>query len=181
MSLLTDAISSALTRSRQINPFMQPGITPNASGWDLFFALPTAFLPNAFVANTNVTALERCTSQATGFLSQMQMTPQERLLRTSVESVLARLCNDFGVIFAQSSDLVATNSLAADPRSLVRQWTRRIEDLMEWLDWTVWMRCEDVCPLDHVCSVPMWPIAWAGRWDSNDVDSLKPRCMRMAV
>ncbi|KAJ7261365.1 hypothetical protein B0H12DRAFT_1106458 [Mycena haematopus] len=48
-----------------VNPYMQPGITPNASGWDLFFALPTDLIPNAFAPNTNITALERCTSQAT--------------------------------------------------------------------------------------------------------------------
>jgi len=161
-----------------VNPYMQPGITPNASGWDLFFGLPTSLIPTAFAANTNITALERCTSQATGFLSQTQITPQESLLRLSVESVLGRLCNDFGVIFAQSSDLVASTS---EVRSLIQQWTRRIEDLMQWLDWTVWLRCEDVCPLDHVCSVPMWPIAWARPWDSNGVDYLKPRCMRMAI
>ncbi|KAJ6500467.1 hypothetical protein C8R45DRAFT_977819 [Mycena sanguinolenta] len=163
-----------------VNPYMQPGLTPNASGWDLFFALPTALIPNTFAANTNVTAFERCTSQATGFLSDTQMTPQERLLRISVESVLTRLCNDFGVIFAQSSDLAESKSLNRNPRLSIQQWTQRIEDLMEWLDWTVWLRCEEVCPLDHVCSVPMWPIAWAGPWDSNG-GSLKPRCMRMAV
>ncbi|KAF7359359.1 hypothetical protein MSAN_01278400 [Mycena sanguinolenta] len=180
-----------------VNPYMQPGLTPNASGWDLFFAPPTDLIPITFATNTNVTAFERCTSQATGFLSETQMTPQERLLRISVESVLSRLCNDFGVIFAQSSDLAESRSWDADPRLSIQQWTKRIQDLMEWLDWTVWLRCEEVCPLDvqqfpslsfpsaddlpqHVCSVPMWPIAWAGPWDPNS-SSLEPRCMRMAV
>jgi hypothetical protein len=77
-----------------INPYMQPGLTPNASGWNLFFAVPADLLPNAFVAHTNITALERCTFQATGFLSQAQLTPQESLLQNSIESILGRLCND---------------------------------------------------------------------------------------
>ncbi|KAJ6547100.1 hypothetical protein B0H19DRAFT_253126 [Mycena capillaripes] len=160
-----------------INPYMQPGLTPNASGWDLFFAVP-----NVFSANANITALERCTFQETGFLSQSQLTPQERLLQNSIESVLGRLCNDFGVIFAQSSELVEADS-DSEHRSFVQQWTRRIDDLRQWLDWTAWLRCEDVCPLDHVCSTPMWPIAWPGRWgqDSNEIEFFKPRCIRMAV
>lgn len=74
-----------------INPYMQPGLTPNASGWDLFFGVPV------FTANANITALERCTFQETGFLSQSQLTPQEHLLQTSIESVLGRLCNDVSV------------------------------------------------------------------------------------
>ncbi|KAJ7093201.1 hypothetical protein C8R44DRAFT_815835 [Mycena epipterygia] len=168
-----------------LNPYMQPGLTPNASGWDLFFGVPSALVPNAL--DTNTTALERCTYQATGFLSQLyapQMTPQESLLQTSIESVLGRLCNDFGIIFAQSSELVETSS-DADPYPFIRQWTQSIEDLVQWLDWTVWLRCEDVCPRDYVCSTPMWPIAWKfrrpGERDSGDTDFLKPRCMRMAV
>ncbi|KAJ7632212.1 hypothetical protein FB45DRAFT_496574 [Roridomyces roridus] len=69
-----------------LNPYMQPGSTPNASAWDLFFGNPMQF--------DNMTALDRCTFQMTGFLSQMQMTPQEQLLQRSIETVLARLCHD---------------------------------------------------------------------------------------
>ncbi|KAJ7702350.1 hypothetical protein B0H17DRAFT_142379 [Mycena rosella] len=168
-----------------LNPYMQPGLTPNASGWDLFFGVPSALVPDAFAFDTTTTALERCTYQATGFLSQLhttRMTPQEILLQTSMESVLGRLCNDFGVIFAQSSDLVGDSG--TDPRSSIQRWTRKIHDLMQWLDWTVWLRCEDVCPRDYVCSTPMWPIAWfrrPGEQDSDGLEFLKPRCMRMAV
>jgi hypothetical protein len=71
---------------------------------------------------------------------------------------------------------------------------------MQWLDWkAVWLRCEEVCPLDvrfsfhfyvplaylfpqSVCSIPMWPIAWyIEHRDSSDVEFMKPRCMRIAV
>ncbi|KAJ7184230.1 hypothetical protein C8R46DRAFT_1063352 [Mycena filopes] len=162
-----------------LNPYMQPGLTPNASGWDLFFGLPSAVLLSF---GANITALERCTYQSTGFLATLRTTPQEALLQNSIESVLGRLCNEFGVIFAQSSDLVETGS--DEHRAFIQQWTRNVEDLMKWLDWTVWLRCENVCPLDHVCSTPLWPIAWFQRpWgeDSSDAESLKPRCMRIAV
>ncbi|KAJ6488623.1 hypothetical protein C8R47DRAFT_1126322 [Mycena vitilis] len=175
----TAALPSIRTLSYTlINPYMQPGLTPNASGWELFFSVPGA----VFGINANITALERCTFQATGFLPHSQLTPQELLLQISIESVLGRLCRDFGVIFAQSSDLVAADS-DADHRPSIQLWTQRIDDLRQWLAWTTSLRCEDVCPLDHVCSTPMWPIAWGGRWgqDSNDLEFLKPRCMRMAV
>jgi hypothetical protein len=79
-----------------LNPHMQPGLTPNASAWNLFFGVPSVLAPNAFAFDTHTTALERCTHQATGFLSHTHMSPQEHLLQTAVESVLGRLCNDVG-------------------------------------------------------------------------------------
>ncbi|KAJ7043228.1 hypothetical protein C8F04DRAFT_1287569 [Mycena alexandri] len=162
-----------------LNPHMQPGLMPNASGWDLFFGLPSAVVPNPFA---NITALERCTYQATSFLSQLRTTPQETLLQNSIESVLSRLCNEFGVIFAQSFDLVEAGS-DIEHRSFIQQWRRSVEHLMQWLDWTVWLRCENVCPLDYVCSTPVWPVAWSRRWgqEDSDAESLRPRCIRMAV
>ncbi|KAJ7074232.1 hypothetical protein C8F01DRAFT_1010492 [Mycena amicta] len=141
-----------------VNPYMQPGVTPNASGWELFFGI--SHVISAFGLDANVTALERCTRQTTGFLSQLEsLTSQEIFLQDSVETVLGRLCNDFGIIFAQSSDLVQGTSKAA-LGSMIDQWRRQIEKLMEWLDWSVWLRCQDVCERDYVCSTPMWPIAW---------------------
>ncbi|KAK7023925.1 hypothetical protein R3P38DRAFT_2954937 [Favolaschia claudopus] len=130
-----------------LNPHMPTGLTPDASGWDLFFGTPPSMMaPNEFSTPNNISAFERCTTQATGFLSETQMTPQERLLGLSVESVLNRLCNDFGFIFAQSSDQVAIKSTYS--RTFILQWTRRVEELMQWLDWPVWLRCGEVCPLD---------------------------------
>ncbi|KAJ7090251.1 hypothetical protein B0H15DRAFT_779311 [Mycena belliarum] len=79
-----------------LNPYMQPGLTPNASAWDLFFGAPS----NVFGFDTT-TAFARCTYQATGFLSQLhatRLTPQETLLRTSIESILGQLCNDVRLI-----------------------------------------------------------------------------------
>ncbi|KAJ7771744.1 hypothetical protein B0H16DRAFT_1685644 [Mycena metata] len=162
-----------------LNPYMQPGLMPNASGWDLFFGLPSTVVPSSFAFSANITALERCMYQATSFLSQLRTTPQESLLQNSIESVLSRLCNEFGVIFAQSFNLTEADSDTVH-RSFIQQWTRSVEHLMQWLDWTVWLRCENVCPLDYVCSTPVWPVAWFSRWD-DDAESLRPRCMRMAV
>nr|GAT51080.1 predicted protein [Mycena chlorophos] len=165
-----------------LNPYMQPGIAPNASGWELFFGMPAV----AGFDGT-VTAWERCTRQKTDFLSHLAdlRTTQEILLQETIEIVLGRLCYDFGTIFAQSSDLVEGSPV--DP--FVHQWRIRVEQLMQWLDWSVWLRCEDVCPRDHVCTTPVWPIAWfiggpvpgfPGSGDT-DPDRLKPRCIRMAV
>ncbi|KAF7311592.1 hypothetical protein MKEN_01061900 [Mycena kentingensis (nom. inval.)] len=153
-----------------INPYMQPGSYPDASGWELFFGSSGV---------GNVTALDRCIHQTTAFLSELKhlQTPQEALLQESIETVLKRLCNDFGTIFAESSDLVQQPIIG-----LVLQWLKRIEALMQWLDWSVWLRCNEVCPRDYVCSTPVWPIAWMFRRPGEETDDdLKPRCIRMAV
>ncbi|KAF7295275.1 hypothetical protein MIND_01066600 [Mycena indigotica] len=156
-----------------LNPYMQPGLTPNASAWDLFFGMS----PN--VPHGNVTAFERCTTQTTGFLTASQRTSQEDLLQESIETVLSRLCSDVGTIFVESSDLVQGTSKSTLAIS-VHHWRVRIEKLMKWLDWSVWLRCDQ-----HVCSTPLWPIAWVfrrpGEPNRDEEEELKPRCIRMAV
>ena len=47
--------------------------------------------------------------------------------------------------------------------------TKRLNELKDWLDWTIWKRCTG-CEADEVCVVPMWPRGSLSDWE-------KPACL----
>lgn len=154
---MTEALSDIrLLSYSPLNPYMDSGSLFNASGWELFFgssSYDAHLIVYAPELNFTGTAFDRCVYQATGFLSypykQVRMTPQERLLKTSVETVLQRLCETFGIIFAESSDLDDQDVLDLQlAQRRVGQWNSQVDDLKAWLDWAVWLRCEQVCSED---------------------------------
>ncbi|KAH9951457.1 hypothetical protein B0H21DRAFT_705704 [Amylocystis lapponica] len=141
-----------------LNPYMDTSAASNASAWDVFFdPHHSPLLHTPHFANTS--ALHRCMFSATGVLihnNHIHTTPQEVLLQGSIETVLARLCTDFGAIFAESMD-VADVPEDEDMVTFLQQWEVRMQTLMEWLDWTEWLRCDEICPWDSVCVMNMWP------------------------
>ncbi|KAI5899257.1 uncharacterized protein SCHCODRAFT_02604621 [Schizophyllum commune H4-8] len=157
-----------------LSPYMAPGTQPGASGRELF----------------DEAARARCESLATGFAKGgMLLTAQEQLLRESIDVVVRRLCDDFGALFAESWDVVATARSGLHDRkgtagSDVQAWQARVRDLVAWLDWPAWMQCKEVCGRESVCTVPVWPIAWVG-WGRGQQDEaklreqLRPKCMSL--
>ncbi|KIY48301.1 hypothetical protein FISHEDRAFT_43573 [Fistulina hepatica ATCC 64428] len=114
-----------------LNPYLDYGASLDASGWELV-----------------ASAIPRCASEATGLFNEPAfsalMTPQERLLKTSIDTVLQRLCGDFGALFAESTELRGTPASL----ELAQSWTAKVASLMEWLDWGAWLRCSEVCSRD---------------------------------
>ncbi|OSX64753.1 hypothetical protein POSPLADRAFT_1053564 [Postia placenta MAD-698-R-SB12] len=189
-----------------LNPFMDTGASSNSTAWDWFGSLSVSsedmfaeqFPPHRSppppphpVAGANASALRRCMYSATGFLNdpRIHKTPQELLLQASVETVLQRLCSDYGAIFIESMD-ADEHSPRADVRAMVGRWETRVASLMEWLDWTEWLRCDEVCPRNTVCAMPMWPLANFGRRrrvpgepepepEPEKPEDWKPRCMSL--
>lgn len=92
------------------------------------------------------------------------MTPQEQLLKVSVETVQSRLCMDFGTIFAESMDVCSepTSNDAAERclREAISNWRERIVALILHLDWPTWLHCEQACDSGSVCSMRTWPISF---------------------
>ncbi|KAH9951144.1 hypothetical protein B0H21DRAFT_719773 [Amylocystis lapponica] len=182
-----------------LNPYMDTAAASNASTWDLFFSLGPSTplglgpnlqqfpvrLPHPPTSSVHATALQRCVHSSTGFLNHnphIHKTAQEELLQMSVETILERLCTDFGTVFAESMDADDTpsNHVAL---TLFMSWDARIVALMEFLDWTEWLRCDEVCPRDSVCTMALWPAStWQngrGSEDDDDPDFLKPRCISL--
>ncbi|TFY52639.1 hypothetical protein EVJ58_g9898 [Rhodofomes roseus] len=181
-----------------LNPYMDTTSAPDSTAWTSFFeASPmSAGWSVPFVTlGTNTSALERCKYAATTVThrSGVRLTPQEELLRVSVETVLSRLCSDYGSMFVESME--ADEHAPIDSiKALIAGWEDRVVALMEWLDWTEWLRCDQVCASDSVCSMPLWPVSmWmglgggmprrpgGGRDDSDNPEVWKPRCVPFRV
>ncbi|CCM03688.1 uncharacterized protein FIBRA_05832 [Fibroporia radiculosa] len=180
-----------------LNPFMDTG-APNSTAHDWVYSPGASLVDNVFLfpprhplpsVSMNSSALQRCVYSATGFLHdpRIHKTPQEVLLQTSIETVLERLCGDYAALFVESMD-VDDRISSQDLSRLINLWGARVDLLMQWLDWTEWHRCTEVCPLDSICSMPMWPLSGFRRGPRGEPgdggaeepeDAWKPRCLSL--
>jgi hypothetical protein len=83
------------------------------------------------------------------------LNPYERKLWTAIMHVHRSICT---VILDVHSELVILRSSRSAPASSLEAVATRVDDLIAQLDWTVWVRCPDVCPWGEVCFVPIWPL-----------------------
>ncbi|KAF7975154.1 hypothetical protein HWV62_10327 [Athelia sp. TMB] len=122
-------------------PFLDIGSSLDASGPELFFGSNPKMMESAF---------DRCVASGAGFLGkEAGLTPQEELLKSSIESVLYRICLDIGRIFAESYDVASSSPLNEEGgRAMVARWAATMQALVAWLDWTEWLRCEEACAWD---------------------------------
>jgi hypothetical protein len=132
--------------------------------------LDTTALPHTNTSNPALwlpQAISRCVGSQTLFVKDDQLTSTERLLKSSIETVLGRLCHYAGDVLAASFETKPEDQLVAT-------WTEATMGLMDWLDWPTWVRCQPECDLDvsvhnsasgysltsvqAVCAVAAWPI-----------------------
>ncbi|PCH38451.1 hypothetical protein WOLCODRAFT_136288 [Wolfiporia cocos MD-104 SS10] len=183
-----------------LNLYMDTGSASNSSAWDSFVGMDVPVEvdsssrpwphhpspPPHPVATANTSALRRCMYSATGFLNdpRVHKTAQEVLLQTSIETVMQRLCMDYGMVFIESMDADDQAERNA-VKNLVDSWEARVMELIQWLDWTEWLRCDEVCPRDSVCTMQMWPVGGFGRGrrrgdeQPESPEDWKPRCMSL--
>ncbi|KAJ7062288.1 hypothetical protein C8F01DRAFT_1024466 [Mycena amicta] len=68
-------------------------------------------------------------------------------------------------------------------RELLQRWNSETDELMKWLDWSVWVKCRPACGDDELCYLPTWPYFWIGMGPHpEDRDGPwkrpQPRCIR---
>ncbi|KAF8535396.1 hypothetical protein BDD12DRAFT_695320, partial [Trichophaea hybrida] len=95
---------------------------------------------------------ERCTHAFTEFIPEASLSPQEFLLRDTVEAVLGRICRLFVDVYFE----YVQPQLSVE--DTVWKWRRNTETLMGWLDWDMWRMCEERCRWDEVCAMALWPV-----------------------
>ncbi|KAF8154404.1 hypothetical protein B0H34DRAFT_809036 [Crassisporium funariophilum] len=75
---------------------------------------------------------------------------------------------------------------------MVGKWGREVEELMGWLDWSEWAKCDPACKFEEMCYLPTWPfftkapstgggdVIEMGTDDDDEDDSNmpRPRCIR---
>lgn len=132
-------------------------LLPYVSGPDALSVFPSPPSPAARAKSLAETA-EACTGGFTAFLSTELMTSQELRIKGALEGVLSRVCGVATRLLGNALELVdnAPEKLK-DPKVVegtLARWKKDLGELMAWLGWPEWVRCERLCELDEVCYAP---------------------------
>lgn len=87
--------------------------------------------------------MKHCASTHTAWSPEALLTPQEKVIKGAVEEVLSQICSALGDIWVDAFD-----SEKADVKELerfLRKWQSDISGLMDWLGWSIWLKCSPHC------------------------------------
>ncbi|KAJ7139078.1 hypothetical protein C8R44DRAFT_300872 [Mycena epipterygia] len=153
-----DALVTAKKAMKQFRVMLTPYI--------LHTAVPTHALraDNAWAAPV----FEFCATSHTEYIRRStslsaQLTPSEQLLLNAVEETNREICRVIVRIWAEGVSAGLDDALPVDlPFEvdgvvLTHKWKTAVEDLMAWLDWSVWVKCRPECSFEEICYLPTWP------------------------
>ncbi|KAH8103590.1 hypothetical protein BXZ70DRAFT_889319 [Cristinia sonorae] len=121
---------------------------------------------------------KECATSHTRFLFTpaifSKLTRSEKLILGAVKDVSKEICRvvvgmwaegaNFGLVDdinqrrPSTPDEKATRSLTKkDYKALVGRWRNKVDELMQWLDWSYWARCKPACGYEEMCYMPTWP------------------------
>lgn len=114
--------------------------------------ITTADVPERLPPSTNFLswvapiALRRAMTQ-TSHIPISLLTPQEVRIHAAVKKTLREICRRLVLVWVEFFDVEAVDEArgAAEAVDVAR---RHIEELMAWLDWSMWVRCEPGCSLE---------------------------------
>jgi len=122
-------------------------------------------------ANTSWAArvVHRCAMTQTLGIPLGMLTPQEARIHAAVEHTLHEICRRLMLVWLEFFDVEG----AAEAKAVqaIEVGRRHVEELMIWLDWSVWVRCEPGCGLGEICYLPTWPFLFG-----EDPYDMTPRC-----
>ncbi|KAJ7620745.1 hypothetical protein DFH06DRAFT_1305975 [Mycena polygramma] len=118
---------------------------------------------------------------------QARLTRSERVLLPSFDETNCEICRVLvrmwvagvygGVdplIQVEESRRPTTHSL---PR-IVEGWHADTVALMEWLDWSIWVKCRPACGPEEMCYLPTWPFFQNPEGKDDGWKRPQPRCIR---
>ena len=132
----------------------------------------------------------RCAASQTSHIPLGMLTPQEARIRAAVENTLHEICRRLVLVWVEFFDVEVVDEARVTETTEVARG--HIEELMAWLDWSVWVRCEPGCGLgvrrlipyfcydgsdsvagmlQEFCYFPSWPY-----FEGEDPFDLTPRC-----
>jgi hypothetical protein len=129
-----DAAEQAAATRGQLLVMLVPYITTD----DVPQELPAS-------ANTSWAApvVQRCSTTQTSRIPVGILTQQEMRLRAAVEGTLREICRRLMLVWLEFFDVEReSEAKAAEAIEVGRE---HIDELMDWLDWSLWLRCEPVC------------------------------------
>ncbi|KAF9652814.1 hypothetical protein BDM02DRAFT_3136802 [Thelephora ganbajun] len=99
--------------------------------------------------------VEHCASTHTTWAPQDLLTKQEKAIKVAIEGVLNEICSTLGELWLDAFD-AETADIETGHR-FVSAWRKEIVELMDWLDWPIWLKCNPACGNEEVCYITMWP------------------------
>ena len=135
-STFADALERAAIARAQLLVMLAPYITR--------VDIPKRLPPSADLSWVAPVAL-RCATTQTSHIPLGMLTPQEARIHAAVENTLHEICRRLVLMWAEFFDVEAADEARATEASEVARG--HIEELMAWLDWSVWVRCEPGCSL----------------------------------
>jgi hypothetical protein len=153
--------------------------------------MPPPQRPASADASWVAPVVRRCATTQTSGIPLGMLTPQEVRIHAAVEGTLREICRRLTLAWLEFFDVEGESS--AQAAEAIEVGRRHIDELMSWLDWSLWVRCEPTCGfrvrdstsqssaptlncrfsvIQEICHLPSWPFS-AG----EDPYDLTPRCV----
>ncbi|KAH9056823.1 hypothetical protein EDB87DRAFT_1565954 [Lactarius vividus] len=135
--------------------------------------ITTADVPKQLPASADLSwaapIARRCATTQTSLIPLGMLTPQEARIHAAVENTLHEICRRLVLVWVEFFDVEAADEAGAT--GAIEMARGHIFELMAWLDWSEWVRCEPGCSLGEFCYIPSWPY-----FEEDDPNDLTPRC-----
>ena len=89
--------------------------------------------------------VRRCATTLTSPIPLGMLTQQEVRIHAAVENTLREICRRSALLWTQFFDVEEADEAKA--AEVIEVGYRHIDELMGWLDWSLWVRCEPACGL----------------------------------
>ncbi|KAJ7583644.1 hypothetical protein C8J56DRAFT_214620 [Mycena floridula] len=132
-----------------LQPYMLHSLTPRSRHED-----PTNSWANPM--------FRMCSTIHTKSIDPALLTLSERLLLDAVSQTTREICRVLVNIWVDGvrAGLDSVVKLASDScnsEEFVSKWYEEVTTLMQWLDWSVWLKCKPACDAESICHLPTWP------------------------
>ncbi|KAA1470244.1 hypothetical protein DENSPDRAFT_774482 [Dentipellis sp. KUC8613] len=124
-------------------------------------------------ANTSWAApiVHHCSTTLASHVPDALLTRQELRIRDAVGRTLREICRVLTRMWVRAIAIEEADE--SEARDALRGWRIELSQLMAWLDWAEWVRCEPACGPDTICHLPTWPYDMG-----DDPNDMTPRCVR---
>jgi hypothetical protein len=89
--------------------------------------------------------VRRCATTQTSRIPLGMLTAQEVRIHAAVESTLREICRRLALLWVHFFDVEGADEAKA--AEVIEGGHEHIDELMSWLDWSLWVRCEPACGL----------------------------------
>ena len=87
--------------------------------------------------------MRRCATTLTSRIPLGMLTPQEVRIHAAIEGTLREICRRLTLVWLEFFDVEGESEAKAV--EAIEVGSRHVDELMSWLDWSLWLRCEPAC------------------------------------